>query len=144
MTGVSASSVPSSIVSSFNLFCIMRNESYYEYLPASKNKSMILLSSSVTFLLLLYGSLPSNWEQCIVYHLFGGLFFSNQICRRELAFFPSLQINDVRKILGPIANKFPVLYSDASISRYLRARNWNTKKATKMLTGMELEVGIQA
>lgn len=94
---------------------------------------MILLSSSVTFLLLLYGSLPSNWEQCIVYHLFGGLFFSNQICRRELAFFPSLQINDVRKILGPIANKFPVLYSDASISRYLRARNWNTKKAAKML-----------
>ncbi|KAL3565141.1 hypothetical protein D5086_033187 [Populus alba] len=56
---------------------------------------MILLSSAVPFLLLLYGSRPSNREQFIVYHLFGGLFFSNQICRRELAFFPSLQINDV-------------------------------------------------
>ena len=43
------------------------------------------------------------------------------------------QINDVRKILGPIADKLPMLCSDASISRYLRARNWNTKKAAKML-----------
>ncbi|XP_006375929.1 uncharacterized protein LOC7493854 isoform X2 [Populus trichocarpa] len=43
------------------------------------------------------------------------------------------KINDVRKILGPVADKLPVLCSDASISRYLRARNWNTKKAAKML-----------
>ncbi|CAK7341667.1 unnamed protein product [Dovyalis caffra] len=43
------------------------------------------------------------------------------------------KISDVRKILGPVANKLPVLCSDASISRYLRARNWNTKKASKML-----------
>ncbi|OMO69898.1 Cellular retinaldehyde binding/alpha-tocopherol transport [Corchorus capsularis] len=43
------------------------------------------------------------------------------------------KIDDVRKLIGPIADKLPVLCSDASISRYLRARNWNTKKATKML-----------
>ncbi|KAJ4851193.1 hypothetical protein Tsubulata_017226 [Turnera subulata] len=48
-------------------------------------------------------------------------------------YFPSLQINEVRKILGPSADKLPVLCSDASIFRYLRARSWNTKKAAKML-----------
>ncbi|KAJ8763133.1 hypothetical protein K2173_025518 [Erythroxylum novogranatense] len=45
----------------------------------------------------------------------------------------AVKINEVRKIIGPVAEKFPVLCSDASISRYLRARNWNTKKAVKML-----------
>ncbi|KAF5735206.1 Sec14p-like phosphatidylinositol transfer family protein isoform 1 [Tripterygium wilfordii] len=45
------------------------------------------------------------------------------------------KINDVRKMIGPIADKLPVLCSEASISRYLRARNWNTKKAGKMLKG---------
>ncbi|KDP39616.1 hypothetical protein JCGZ_02636 [Jatropha curcas] len=43
------------------------------------------------------------------------------------------KINDVRKIIGPIADKPPTLCSDASILRYLRARNWNTKKAAKTL-----------
>ncbi|XP_065854459.1 uncharacterized protein [Euphorbia lathyris] len=43
------------------------------------------------------------------------------------------KVNDVRKMIGPIAAKHPGLCSDASISRYLRARNWNTKKAAKML-----------
>ncbi|XWS42760.1 hypothetical protein CRYUN_Cryun16bG0042000 [Craigia yunnanensis] len=43
------------------------------------------------------------------------------------------KIDDVRKLIGPIADKLPVLCSDASISRYLRARNWSTKKASKML-----------
>ncbi|KAH9706571.1 CRAL-TRIO domain-containing protein [Citrus sinensis] len=43
------------------------------------------------------------------------------------------KINEVRKIIGPIADKYPVLCSDESISRYLRARNWHTKKASKML-----------
>lgn len=36
-------------------------------------------------------------------------------------------------MLGPIADKLPALCSDASLSRYLRARNWNSKKAAKML-----------
>ncbi|XP_057948442.1 uncharacterized protein LOC131144080 isoform X2 [Malania oleifera] len=44
-----------------------------------------------------------------------------------------VKINDIRKLIGPIADKLPALCSDASISRYLRARNWNTKKASKML-----------
>ncbi|KAK9905299.1 hypothetical protein M0R45_000303 [Rubus argutus] len=43
------------------------------------------------------------------------------------------KIDEVRKMIGPIANKLPALCSEAEISRYLRARNWNTKKAGKML-----------
>lgn len=43
------------------------------------------------------------------------------------------KVNEVRKILGPLADKLPTLCSDASIIRYLKARNWNTKKAAKML-----------
>ncbi|KAH1068003.1 hypothetical protein GYH30_005839 [Glycine max] len=44
-------------------------------------------------------------------------------------------IGEVRKIIGPIADKFSTLCSDASVLRYLRARNYNTKKAAKMLKG---------
>lgn len=51
----------------------------------------------------------------------------------QLIDFDFIQINEVRKIIGPIADKYPVLCSDESISRYLRARNWHTKKASKML-----------
>ncbi|CAL5435461.1 phosphatidylinositol transfer protein 3-like [Camellia sinensis] len=43
------------------------------------------------------------------------------------------KVNEIKKFVSPIANKFPVLCSDASILRYLRAKNWNTKKASKML-----------
>lgn len=43
------------------------------------------------------------------------------------------KIGEVRKIIGPIADKFSTLCSDASILRYLRARNYNAKKAAKML-----------
>ncbi|XP_021911772.1 random slug protein 5-like, partial [Carica papaya] len=43
------------------------------------------------------------------------------------------KINEVKKIIGGIADKLPEFCSDESISRYLRARNWNTKKAAKML-----------
>lgn len=39
----------------------------------------------------------------------------------------------MKKIIGPLAEKLPQLCSDASILRYLKARNWNTKKAAKML-----------
>ncbi|GAV57485.1 CRAL_TRIO domain-containing protein/CRAL_TRIO_N domain-containing protein [Cephalotus follicularis] len=44
-----------------------------------------------------------------------------------------VKVNELRKMIGPIADKLPVLCSDASMTRYLRARNWNTKKAAKML-----------
>ncbi|XP_057468272.1 uncharacterized protein LOC130757541 isoform X1 [Actinidia eriantha] len=43
------------------------------------------------------------------------------------------KIDEIRKLMGPITSKFPVICSDASMLRYLRARNWNTKKASKML-----------
>lgn len=43
------------------------------------------------------------------------------------------KMNEIRKMIGPIADKLPTLCSDASILRFLRARNWNTKKAVKML-----------
>lgn len=44
-----------------------------------------------------------------------------------------LQINEVKKLVGPLPDKLSVYCSDASIQRHLRARNWNVKKATKML-----------
>ncbi|KAJ4967499.1 hypothetical protein NE237_019348 [Protea cynaroides] len=43
------------------------------------------------------------------------------------------KINEMRRLLGPLPDKLSIFCSDASISRYLRARNWNIKKATKML-----------
>ncbi|XP_068314375.1 uncharacterized protein [Pyrus communis] len=43
------------------------------------------------------------------------------------------KINEVKKLIGPLPDKLSIYCSDASISRYLRARNWNVKKATKML-----------
>ncbi|XP_021896078.1 random slug protein 5 [Carica papaya] len=43
------------------------------------------------------------------------------------------KINEVRRLLGPLPEKLTIYCSDASISRYLRARNGNVKKATKML-----------
>lgn len=45
------------------------------------------------------------------------------------------KINEVRRLIGTAAfpEKLSVYCSDASLARYLRARNWNVKKATKML-----------
>lgn len=43
------------------------------------------------------------------------------------------KINEVKVSLGPLPEKLSVYCSDASIARNLRARNWNVKKATKML-----------
>ncbi|XP_019071164.1 uncharacterized protein [Solanum lycopersicum] len=43
------------------------------------------------------------------------------------------KINEVRKLIGPALNKFPTMCSDASILRFLRARNWHTKRSAKML-----------
>ncbi|XP_009630241.1 uncharacterized protein LOC107822907 [Nicotiana tabacum] len=43
------------------------------------------------------------------------------------------KINEVRKLIGPAVDKFPAMCSDASVLRFLRARNWHTKRAAKML-----------
>lgn len=44
-----------------------------------------------------------------------------------------VQINEIRKSIGPAANKFHNQFSDASVLRYLRARNHNTRRAAKMM-----------
>lgn len=43
------------------------------------------------------------------------------------------KINEVRRLVQPLSDRLPNFCSDASISRYLRARNWNTEKASKLL-----------
>ncbi|XP_050211978.1 uncharacterized protein LOC126662128 isoform X2 [Mercurialis annua] len=43
------------------------------------------------------------------------------------------KINEVRKLVGSLPEKLSIYCSDASITRYLKARNWNVKKAIKML-----------
>ncbi|KAK4274093.1 hypothetical protein QN277_017375 [Acacia crassicarpa] len=43
------------------------------------------------------------------------------------------KINEVRRLIGPLSGKALIYCSDESISRHLRARNWNVKKAAKML-----------
>jgi len=43
------------------------------------------------------------------------------------------KINEVRRLVGTFPDKLSTFSSDASISRYLRAQNWNVKKATKLL-----------
>lgn len=55
-------------------------------------------------------------------------------CDNSLA--PEVQqgkINEVKRLIGPQSGKLALYCSDASISRYLRARNWNVNKAVKML-----------
>lgn len=44
-----------------------------------------------------------------------------------------VQIKEVRRQIGPVADKFPTFFSDASILRFLRARNLSTKRAAKMM-----------
>ncbi|MED6204081.1 hypothetical protein PIB30_005808 [Stylosanthes scabra] len=43
------------------------------------------------------------------------------------------KINEVRRLIGPLSEKASVYCSDSSISRYLRSKNWNVKKAAQML-----------
>ncbi|GAA0139908.1 hypothetical protein LIER_01365 [Lithospermum erythrorhizon] len=43
------------------------------------------------------------------------------------------KINEVRKLIGPLSGKLALYCSDSCITRYLKARNWNVNKATKML-----------
>ncbi|MFQ6662829.1 hypothetical protein Gotur_030551 [Gossypium turneri] len=43
------------------------------------------------------------------------------------------KISEIRKLIGPLPEKLAIYCSDAALTRYLRARNWNVKKATKML-----------
>ncbi|EPS69254.1 hypothetical protein M569_05512 [Genlisea aurea] len=43
------------------------------------------------------------------------------------------RIDEVRELIGPQPPKLSAFCTDAMISRYLRARSWNVKKAVKML-----------
>ncbi|WOL04584.1 random slug protein 5 isoform X1 [Canna indica] len=43
------------------------------------------------------------------------------------------KINEVRRLLGPLADRLPSICSNASITRYLRARNWDAEKSSKIL-----------
>uniref|UniRef100_A0A7N0UHW0 CRAL/TRIO N-terminal domain-containing protein n=1 Tax=Kalanchoe fedtschenkoi TaxID=63787 RepID=A0A7N0UHW0_KALFE len=43
------------------------------------------------------------------------------------------RIGEVRNLLGDVPDKLSTFCSDGTISRYLRARNWNIKKAAAML-----------
>lgn len=45
------------------------------------------------------------------------------------------QIEEVRALLGPLPDRLSLYCSDACIRRYLTARNWNVKRAVKMLKG---------
>ncbi|KAJ8762677.1 hypothetical protein K2173_011157 [Erythroxylum novogranatense] len=58
---------------------------------------------------------------------------SNGLQKTSTAKEQQAKINEVKKLLGQLPEKLAIYCSDASISRYLRARNWNVKKATKML-----------
>ncbi|AQK84815.1 uncharacterized protein LOC100193404 [Zea mays] len=43
------------------------------------------------------------------------------------------RVNEVRELLGDLPTEMPNFLSDATIRRFLRARNWSTMKATKSL-----------
>ncbi|XP_054788650.1 uncharacterized protein LOC129294365 [Prosopis cineraria] len=43
------------------------------------------------------------------------------------------KIDEIRRLIGPLSGKALIYCSNESISRHLRARNWNVKKAAKML-----------
>ncbi|KAF8666260.1 hypothetical protein HU200_053682 [Digitaria exilis] len=45
----------------------------------------------------------------------------------------SMQINEVRELLGDLPSEMPNFLSDATIRRFLRARNWSTVQAAKSL-----------
>uniref|UniRef100_A0ACD5TQ38 Uncharacterized protein n=1 Tax=Avena sativa TaxID=4498 RepID=A0ACD5TQ38_AVESA len=43
------------------------------------------------------------------------------------------KVNEVRSLLGTLTEEMPSFLSDATIRRFLRARNWSTEQATKGL-----------
>jgi hypothetical protein len=45
----------------------------------------------------------------------------------------NMQINKVRELLGELPTEMPGFLSDATIRRFLHARNWSTIQATKTL-----------
>jgi hypothetical protein len=45
----------------------------------------------------------------------------------------NMQINEVRDLLGDLPAEMPGFLSDATIRRFLHARNWSTAQATKTL-----------
>ncbi|KAM0952899.1 putative CRAL-TRIO lipid binding domain, CRAL/TRIO domain, CRAL/TRIO domain superfamily [Dioscorea sansibarensis] len=58
---------------------------------------------------------------------------SNVSGKQPLSEEQQAKISEIRKSLGQLPEKLSHYCTDASIARYLAARNWNVKKATKML-----------
>lgn len=48
-------------------------------------------------------------------------------------FICNVQVEQFRAALGPLTGKAEQYANDACLKRYLRARNWNLKKAEKMM-----------
>jgi hypothetical protein len=60
------------------------------------------------------------------------LYITHTVCILIFLFL-LCQIGKVRTDLGQLSGKSALYCSDASIARYLIARNWDIRKATKML-----------
>uniref|UniRef100_A0A1D1YHF0 Random slug protein 5 n=1 Tax=Anthurium amnicola TaxID=1678845 RepID=A0A1D1YHF0_9ARAE len=58
---------------------------------------------------------------------------SNNSGTQPLTEEQQVKVSEVRRSLGKLPDKLLLYCSEASIARYLVARNWNVKKATKML-----------
>ncbi|KAJ7959044.1 Random slug protein 5-like [Quillaja saponaria] len=43
------------------------------------------------------------------------------------------KVNEIKRLVEPLPDKLSLYCSDGSISRHLKAQNWNVKKATKMV-----------
>lgn len=53
--------------------------------------------------------------------------------RSNLEIWADWQVKELRTALGVLSERSSQYASDACLRRYLRARNWNLKKAEKML-----------
>lgn len=61
---------------------------------------------------------------------------SRNICRwcfHGVSFNLSFQVNELRAAIGPLSDRLSRFCTDSCLRRYLRARNWNLKKAENML-----------
>lgn len=125
MVLIVCNSLPLTEVSSGNYECIFRKclskwhwENYNEWRAASKG---ILNPESIQSLSIFTMALSNLSDSKILDD------------KRFYSCFSCLQVSEVRQMIGTLPDTLSIYCSGASISRYLSARNWNVKKATKML-----------